>query len=134
MVHIEGIDKTLRPSKKNPTKSDDVEILNLFLDSAVCICNNEIYFGDILFPYSDYLNRNAELTKPGYVEEWWKLNLRNASKGEARVNPLDVSFEKAVELSELYKIPLHPELWAYLRAIARDRLDIEYWYRLRPAF
>jgi len=34
-----------------------------------------IYLGDILFPFSDLLNRNSNLIVPGYVEEWWNLEL-----------------------------------------------------------
>jgi DNA polymerase II large subunit len=37
-----------------------------------------IYFGDILFPLGDVINRNYNLLKPGYVEEWWKLELEKA--------------------------------------------------------
>jgi len=35
-----------------------------------------IYIGDILFPFSDLANRNSDLIKPGYVEEWWALELK----------------------------------------------------------
>ena len=34
-----------------------------------------IYLGDVLFPFSDLANRNHGLIKPGYVEEWWHLEL-----------------------------------------------------------
>ncbi|MBU2053292.1 MAG: DNA polymerase II large subunit [Nanoarchaeota archaeon] len=37
-----------------------------------------IYLGDILFAFSDVLNRNSVLLKPGYVEEWWGLELKKA--------------------------------------------------------
>ena len=43
-----------------------------------------IYLGDLLFPFSDLSNRNQELIKPGYVEEWWKLDLR---ENETRSRP-----------------------------------------------
>ncbi len=82
-----------------------------------------IYFGDFLFPFSDFLNRNADLIKPGYVEEWWKLDLRKASKGNEHINPYDVSFEKAVELSEKYKIPLHPEFIYYWNQVSRKEFE-----------
>src|SRR3990167_1175797 len=35
-----------------------------------------IYLGDILFSLGDVMNRNSILLKSGYVEEWWKLDLR----------------------------------------------------------
>ena len=34
-----------------------------------------IYLGDLLFPLSDVIDRNSSLPKPGYVEEWWELEL-----------------------------------------------------------
>ncbi len=166
-----------------------------------------IYLGDILIPFGDVLNRNYNLLKQGYVEEWWKLELEKAvggekSKEESNVNankPLEkvskinynlpnltcddvsnaservmegekirkgnnvnvktdeviiedeglggagrggelggelekagrveelgkidefnVSFEKAVEISERYKIPLHPEYIYYWGEISYD--------------
>jgi len=69
-----------------------------------------IYLGDILFPFSDVLNRNSKLIKPGYVQEWWKLDLRQKDPlKEKKVDPFDVSFEEAIILSKEYGIPLHPE-------------------------
>ena len=35
-----------------------------------------IYFRDILFPLGDIINRNYDLLKPGYVEEWWESELK----------------------------------------------------------
>ncbi|OGJ21238.1 DNA polymerase II large subunit, partial [Candidatus Pacearchaeota archaeon RBG_13_36_9] len=70
-------------------------------------CEEIIYLGDLLFPISDVVNRNSELLKPGYVEEWWELELKKA--GYADKIEKKISFEKAVELSEKYKIPLHPQ-------------------------
>ncbi len=78
-----------------------------------------IYLGDILFPFSDVLNRNADLIKPGYVQEWWNLELKEKTGGnEEGVNCFNISFEKAVELSEKYKIPLHPDFIFYWTEIS----------------
>jgi DNA polymerase II large subunit len=89
-----------------------------------------IYFGDLLFPFSDFLNRNADLTKSGYVEEWWKLDLRKASKGKETINPFDINFEKAIEFSEKYKIPLHPEFIFYWTQINKKNFqDLLEWLR-----
>ncbi len=86
-----------------------------------------IYFGDFLFPFSDFLNRNANLSKPGYVEEWWKLDLREKSKErgdmEVGINPYRVSFEKAIEFSEKYKVPLHPEFIYYWNQVSRKSFE-----------
>ncbi len=66
-----------------------------------------IYLGDILFPISDVINRNSELLKPGYVEEWWGLELKKAGYTEKIEEK--ISFERAVELSDKYGVPLYPK-------------------------
>ncbi|MBU4070019.1 MAG: DNA polymerase II large subunit [Nanoarchaeota archaeon] len=81
-----------------------------------------IYLGDILFPFSDLANRNATLIKPGYVEEWWALNLRTKSKEiENEIDYFNVDFEKAVELSQKFKIPLHPNFIFYWTEISKEQ-------------
>src|SRR3989344_2959783 len=50
-----------------------------------------IYFGDILFPFGDVANRNSNLIKPGYVEEWWALELKNF--GQELANYRNINFE-----------------------------------------
>lgn len=68
-----------------------------------------LYLGDILFSLDDVINRNYELIKPGYVEEWWELELRKAAGEEkVKLDKDNISAEHAMELSEKYKIPLHP--------------------------
>ena len=88
-----------------------------------------IYLGDILFPFSDLANRNANLIKPGYVEEWWALNLRKKSKEiEQEIDYFNVDFEKAVELSQKFKIPLHPNFIFYWTEISKEQfLDFIDW-------
>ncbi|MBD3252842.1 DNA polymerase II large subunit [Candidatus Pacearchaeota archaeon] len=77
-----------------------------------------IYLGDILFPLGDVVNRNADLIKPGYVEEWWNLELQNAG---GRVEDFyNVSLNQAVEFSENYKIPLHPGYIYYWTQISYE--------------
>ena len=70
-----------------------------------------IYSGDLLFPLGDVINRNAILVSPGYVEEWWDLELQKA-KGKCE-DYYEVSLENALEFSEKYKIPLHPSYIFY---------------------
>ncbi|MDP2628729.1 MAG: DNA polymerase II large subunit [Nanoarchaeota archaeon] len=76
-----------------------------------------IYLGDILFPFSDLANRNSKLIKPGYVEEWWNLEL-NEKNGKV-ANFYDVDFLEAVELSKRYKIPLYPKFIFYWTQISK---------------
>jgi len=75
-----------------------------------------LYLGDILFPLGDVMNRNAELIKPGYVEEWWKLELDKKMEVSGEKIVLDeytVTLEQALELSEKYSVPLHPSFIYY---------------------
>jgi len=78
-----------------------------------------IYLGDILFPFSDLLNRNAQLITPGYVEEWWNLELEEKGFKE-KINYYDVSFERAIELSKKFGVPLHPKHIFYWSQISKD--------------
>ncbi|MEK6854722.1 MAG: DNA polymerase II large subunit [Nanoarchaeota archaeon] len=75
-----------------------------------------IYLGDLLIPYGDYANRNHSLNEAGYVEQYWKEELKKAG-GESELFP---DFEKAVEISNKYKIPLHPKYIYYWNEIESD--------------
>ena len=70
-----------------------------------------IYLGDILFPLGDVMNRNSVLIKPGYVEEWWNLELEKA--GGKIKDYYNVTLEESIELSQKYSIPLHPSYIFY---------------------
>ncbi len=79
-----------------------------------------IYLGDLLFPFSDLANRNFDLIKPGYVEEWWNLELQEKSP-EIKIDYFDVDIEKAMELSKEYEIPLHPSFIFYWTQISKEQ-------------
>ncbi len=81
-----------------------------------------IYLGDILFPFSDLSNRNCDLLKPGYVEEWWKLDLRKKDpQFEKEIDCFNISFEEAVKISSKYEIPLHPKFIFYWTEISKSQ-------------
>jgi DNA polymerase II large subunit len=83
-----------------------------------------IYMGDILFPFSDLANRNAVLIRPGYVEEWWKLELKKQNpEMEKEIDCFNVSFEKAIEFSKLLNIPLHPSYIFYWSQISNEEFS-----------
>jgi len=90
-----------------------------------------LYLGDILFPFSDVANRNSELIRPGYVEEWWKLDLRKVSAlVEKEIDCFHVEFKKAIELSKNYGIPLHPKYIFYWSQISkREFLELIKWLK-----
>lgn len=77
-----------------------------------------IYLGDILFPLGDVMNRNSELIRPGYVEEWWGLDLKR-SGGEI-VDEYSVGFAEAKELSKKFSVPLHPSFIYYWSQISKE--------------
>ena len=80
-----------------------------------------IYLGDILFPFSDLANRNHVLIKPGYVEEWWQLELEEKDADFAKeTNPIEIKFESAVEISRNFQIPLHPKFIFYWTEISKE--------------
>jgi DNA polymerase II large subunit len=83
-----------------------------------------IYLGDILFPFSDVLNRNADLPRPGYVEEWWELELKEVT-GESKKGEdyLEVSFKEAVQISKKHSIPLHPKFIFYWTGLSKEQFE-----------
>ncbi len=94
-----------------------------------------IYIGDILYSLGDVMNRNYELLKPGYVEEWWELELKKAvSVGEEDeekkkekfkllgIEKYHVSIDQAIHLSETFKVPMHPKYIFYWSQISVDSL------------
>ncbi len=83
-----------------------------------------IYFGDILLPFSDLANRNANFMRPGYVEEWWKLELKEKyPEFEKEINCYNVPIDRALELSRIFKIPLHPSYIFYWTQISKEQFS-----------
>jgi len=81
-----------------------------------------LYLGDLLVSFGDVANRNYELLKPGYVEEWWMLELKKSSEeGAKEINPRSVSFEQALEISRRYGVPLHPKYIFYWKEISFEQ-------------
>jgi len=77
-----------------------------------------IYLGDLLFPLGDVINRNAMLIKPGYVEEWWDLELE--SKNWKVVDCFNIKLEEAIELSQKFDVALYPGYIYYWNQIDYD--------------
>ena len=78
-----------------------------------------IYLGDLLVPFGDVANRNYDLIKAGYVEEWWLLELIKAGfNGE--IDKFKVGFEEAKRLSVEFGIPLHPKYIFYWSEISNE--------------
>ncbi|MCK9595560.1 DNA polymerase II large subunit [Candidatus Pacearchaeota archaeon] len=112
---IDGpIVKLFNGSVKKPKTKDEAKKLYPDVEEI-------IYLGDMLFPFSDLANRNANFIKPGYVEEWWKLDLKQKNnEAEKGINCFEVSLEKAIELSKEFNIPLHPNYIFYWTQISKE--------------
>ena len=92
-----------------------------------------IDFGEILIPFGEFLENNANLPDASYTYEWWiqdlqkKLNLlpekntldqikkadeQTQKNIEKELQPIDLvhpTFDEALLLSKKYNIPLHPD-------------------------
>jgi DNA polymerase II large subunit len=80
-----------------------------------------IYLGDLLFPFSDLANRAADLINPGYVEEWWGLELKKKNKEfRKKVDIWNVGFDEAVEISKKYNLALYPKYIYYWTEISME--------------
>jgi DNA polymerase II large subunit len=115
---IDGpIVKMFNGSVKKPKTKDEAKRLYPDVDEI-------IYLGDILFPFSDLANRNANFMKPGYVEEWWKLELKEKyPELEKEIDCFNISIDRAIELSRIFKIPLHPAYIFYWTQISKDEFS-----------
>lgn len=87
-----------------------------------------IYLGDILFPLGDVMNRNSMLLKPGYVEEWWGLELEKA--GGSVEDCFNVSLDDALHISKKYNLSLHPSYIYYWTEIDHEQfLGLVDWFQ-----
>jgi len=83
-----------------------------------------IYLGDILFPLGDVIDRNAVLPRPGYVEEWWDLEVKERIEitGDKKdFNPFRIDLETALEFCDRYSVPLHPSHIFYWSQISKEQ-------------
>jgi len=81
-----------------------------------------IYIGDILFPFSDLANRNHELIKPGYVEEWWYLELKAKDPEFAKtIEKYNVSLQDVINISKKYGLPLYPKYIFYWTQVSKEQ-------------
>jgi len=82
-----------------------------------------IHLGDILISFGDVSNRKYELIKPGYVEEWWELELKKKSEDKSQIaDRYKVSFDEAKKISDEFRIPLHPRYIYYWKEISHEQL------------
>ncbi len=107
-------------------KDGSVRKLNDFEESKKLYEDIEeiIYLGDILFSLGDLKDRNVNLLKAGYVEEWWELELKN----KGRLFSGEIELNRAVELSREFNVSLHPQFIFYWTQISNNNfLSLAQW-------
>ncbi len=124
------IEKPTKGCITTPCDSIDGPIVKLFNGSLRKIKNLEdarkiykdveeiVYLGDLLFPFSDLANRNYDLIKPGYVEEWWELELKEKDQ---IANGFKVGFEEALKFSKDFGVSLNPKFIFYWTQISKEQ-------------
>ncbi len=92
-----------------------------------------IYIGDLLVTYGDFRKSAHPLMPPGFVEEWWKLEvekkLKQLNESELKKlknefdielilkNPFNIDELTAIKISESMQIPLHPKYLHFYKAL-----------------
>lgn len=137
--------KTERPGKGTiATPCDSIEGPMVLLDNgdfiqvnsleeAVKIAKNVkeiIDLGEILIPFGEFFENNSILPPASFCYEWWikeleeKTNIEEAKIKHGIENFESISFEKAIELSREYGIPLHPSYNLFWHDISKDDFQI----------
>ncbi len=78
------------------------------------ICDN----GEILIPFGEFLENNYPLKRGAFTKEWWE----EIAKSKGLDNIGIESFEKIIEISLKYDIPLHPEYNLFWHDISLEEL------------
>ncbi len=84
-----------------------------------------IDIGEILINYGDFLENNHPLAPSPYCFEWWVQDLEKAAPGKfpEKDSLQDISQEMALNISEEYRIPLHPKYTYLWHDIDIDQLE-----------
>lgn len=80
-----------------------------------------LHLGDILVSYGDFLENNAALVPTGYVEEYWQAELEAAGHAWDGHVP---TLPEALEISERWGVPLHPQYLHFWDLIDTDGLGL----------
>jgi len=86
------------------------------IDEAKELQNNVdkiLDLGEIGVPFGEFVENNHPLAPASYVQEWWELDYNDAGGDVQSFEYDSVTIQEAIELSEEYNIPLHPE-YTYL--------------------
>jgi DNA polymerase II large subunit len=112
-----------------------------------------IYIGDTLVSYGDFFDRAAMLIPPGYVEEYWILEVKEALEKQVGKWDLElyskylnisedylkklfdepiktkISFDTAYSISEFLSVPLHPaHIYFYKEIDSKQFKSMMQWF------
>jgi DNA polymerase II large subunit len=101
-----------------------------------------LYIGDLLIACGDFRKSAHPLIPPGYVEEWWVLELKkeleknkskeiNSEMKKVLENPREVNEEQALKISKEFSVPLHPKYLHYYKALNENELKLLHNYLLK---
>jgi DNA polymerase II large subunit len=103
-----------------------------------------LFLGDLLVSFGEFLENNHPLLPPAWCEEWWAKEVAAKVPPEKleKIKPyLSPPFptpppEVAVELSEEFKVPLHPAYtYAFEEVTGQQLYELAEWLeRGRPSF
>ncbi len=96
-----------------------------------------LFIGDLLVTYGDFRKSAHPLVPAGYVEEWWRLELKKAIKTKDNKDktskidpqkfikdPLEINEEEALLISKEFGVPLHPRFIHYYTALKKEDLGL----------
>ena len=128
-------------------KNSDVVFLDSIDDAQKIVNEIEeiIFLGDILINYGEFFNRAHKLVPPGYCEEWWLQELKNAESNPEKLSKITnmdqlyfeelfknptkkISLDESITLSQKLKIPLHPRYTFHWKDISQKQfLSLAEW-------
>ena len=87
-----------------------------------------LFLGDMLVAFGEFLRNNHVLLPAGWCEEWWVQTIENSPEysGELDLESLEtdsISPKEAFELSERYKVPLHPAYTYFYHDVTREDIN-----------
>ncbi len=138
--------KIERPGKGNcvvPVDSIEGPLLKLKNGDVVAVSTIEqakklknkideiLFLGDMLVAYGEFLRNNHILLPAGWCREWWIQKIAQYSYYDLEKDPLDlksleirsISSKEAIEISEKYKVPLHPDYTYFFHDLSIEDLN-----------
>lgn len=86
-----------------------------------------LFLGDILVAFGEFLRNNQFLLPSAWCEEWWEKEIENSAfYGEHNAlyeHNQDLSAMEAFQISEKYRVPLHPDYTYFYHDVSTEDLN-----------